>query len=162
LSDVTNTWGRRPIPPEVAERAITRYVPNPNGCHISTYSVASHGYAQIGWTVDEVREDGRRIIVGTTAHRAAWVAATGEQIPPGLVVDHTCHNRQCVNPEHLRLLTNEENADTSSVPKRPVEVTDRECATCGSRIVRGSAGEYYCRNCTNRRLRERRRSRTVA
>ena len=37
------------IPSRVAERAATRYVEDENGCFISTYSTASHGYAQIGW-----------------------------------------------------------------------------------------------------------------
>lgn len=42
------------------------------------------------------------------AHRAAWEAAYGA-IPDGLTVDHLCFNPGCVNPEHLRLLTADEN-----------------------------------------------------
>jgi len=97
--------GQIQIPRHVALRAFIRFTPDANGCHISTYSVASHGYAQIGW-----QDNGRRIV--TTAHRAAWVAAHG-QIPVGLTVDHQCRTRQCVNPAHLRLLTNFENARRS-------------------------------------------------
>lgn len=38
------------IPDAVAQRALARFVFDPvTGCHVSTYSVASHGYAQIGW-----------------------------------------------------------------------------------------------------------------
>lgn len=38
------------IPPRVAARAAARcIVDDVTGCWISTYSVASHGYAQIGW-----------------------------------------------------------------------------------------------------------------
>lgn len=37
------------IPDRVAERAATKYETSEDGCWISTYSVASHGYAQIGW-----------------------------------------------------------------------------------------------------------------
>lgn len=94
--------GQIEIPRHVALRAFVRFTPNESGCHISTYSVASHGYAQIGWT-----SDGRAIV--TTAHRAAWVAAEG-QIPEGLTVDHQCRTKRCVNPAHLRLLSNFENA----------------------------------------------------
>jgi hypothetical protein len=55
------------------------------------------------------------------AHRYAYELAIGP-IPPGLVVDHTCHgrdktcrggptcrHRRCVNPAHLEAVTNEEN-----------------------------------------------------
>lgn len=57
-------------------------------------------------------------------HRGAWIKAYGE-IPKGFVVDHVCHNeavergeceggitcihRACINPEHLRLVTQQEN-----------------------------------------------------
>lgn len=37
------------IPDRVANRAATKYETSEGGCWISTYSVASHGYAQIGW-----------------------------------------------------------------------------------------------------------------
>ena len=91
------------IPERVAERAATRFVENEAGCFISAYSVASHGYAQVGW-----QERGYRQMV--TAHRAAWVHANGQQIPEGMTIDHLCKERRCVNPAHLRLLSNFENA----------------------------------------------------
>lgn len=92
------------IPYRVAERAATRYECNEaTGCHISTYSVGSHGYAQIGWS-----NCGKNY--ATTAHRAAWVHTHG-QIEDDVTVDHeVCRNPRCVNIEHLRLLTNHENA----------------------------------------------------
>lgn len=44
-----------------------------------------------------------------TAHRVAYVVATGEDIPVGMVLDHACRNRRCVNPDHLRIVTNRQN-----------------------------------------------------
>jgi hypothetical protein len=44
----------------------------------------------------------------TKAHRAAWIKAKGE-IPEGMVIDHMCGNRGCVNVEHLRVVTQREN-----------------------------------------------------
>lgn len=43
------------------------------------------------------------------AHRYAWESANGP-IPDGLTVDHRCYSPTCVNPGHMRLLTNSENA----------------------------------------------------
>lgn len=39
------------------------------------------------------------------AHRAAWFRKNGP-IPDGMVIHHECGNRQCVNVDHLRCLTN--------------------------------------------------------
>jgi len=44
----------------------------------------------------------------TTAHRYAYESLRGE-IPEGIVVDHLCRNRGCVNPDHLEGVTNDEN-----------------------------------------------------
>lgn len=44
----------------------------------------------------------------TLAHRWAYQQANGP-IPEGMTVDHLCFNPRCVNPDHLRLLTADEN-----------------------------------------------------
>ncbi|AOQ28540.1 HNH endonuclease [Mycobacterium phage WillSterrel] len=95
------------IPERVAKRAYDAWEADDDGCYISTYSTGSHGYSQIGWNAD-----GRRF--GTTGHRAAWVYVNG-QIPEGMTIDHlpTC-DRRCVNVDHLRMISNYENARRTS------------------------------------------------
>lgn len=99
-------WNSVPVPERVAQRAYERVEVDENGCWISTYSVASHGYAQIGW-----QKDGKTHMV--LAHRAAWVHVNG-QMPLGMTLDHLCKAKRCVNPEHLRMLPNYENARRTS------------------------------------------------
>jgi hypothetical protein len=42
------------------------------------------------------------------AHRFAWTTLMGE-IPAHMEIDHRCRNRKCVNPDHLEVVTKEEN-----------------------------------------------------
>lgn len=42
------------------------------------------------------------------AHRVAFAEA-GNELIPGLVLDHLCRNRACINPDHLEQVTNREN-----------------------------------------------------
>lgn len=44
----------------------------------------------------------------TKAHRFAYELLVGH-IPDGLVIDHLCRNRSCVNPDHMEPVTNDEN-----------------------------------------------------
>jgi hypothetical protein len=138
------------IPEHVARRVVTNVTAGDAGCVISNYSTGSHGYAQIGWHQD----DGRR--VATTAHRVAWVAHTGEQIPEGMTVDHICRVRTCVNPEHLRLLTNAENARDNGQVR--VNKPTGAIWACGHAAIRRASGALYCRECNNERRRMHRRA----
>lgn len=127
------------IPERVAKRAYERATVDENGCWISTYSVASHGYAQIGW-----QEGGGRWVV--TAHRASWVHVHG-QIPPGMTIDHTCRVRRCVNPDHLRLMSNVQNArDGGGHHKQKPVPTEAKCSR-GHVVLSYSSGAKHCREC---------------
>lgn len=143
------------IPAAAAERAATRYeVDESTGCWISTYSRASHGYAQVGWSEKTLTARNRM----TTAHRAAWVHHSGKQIPEGMTVDHMCKNRPCVNPGHLRLLTNFENARRTSDRDWPL---GRCINGHPNSELREFSGRLHCRIC-EAKWREDHRGRTAA
>ena len=51
------------------------------------------------------------------AHRVAYEMAVGP-VPAKTDLDHTCHDRACVNPSHLRLTTRKQNLENhSGAPK---------------------------------------------
>lgn len=59
------------------------------------------GYGRIHYT-----ENGEYL--RTLAHRFSYKYLIGE-VPVGLVLDHLCNNRLCVNPYHLKITTHREN-----------------------------------------------------
>lgn len=95
-------YANRPIPAEAAEKYATRYTVDESGCWITDFALGPNGYATANWRVE-----GQSWSTGV--HRAAWTHHNGP-IPDGMTVDHTCWTRACVNPAHLRLLTNAQNA----------------------------------------------------
>ena len=50
-------------------------------------------------------------------HRYVWARENGP-IPAGMEIDHTCWNRACVNPDHLRLTTRKQNTENLSGPRK--------------------------------------------
>lgn len=126
------------IPERVKIRAAAKYVIDPErGCHISTYSVGSHGYAQIGWN-DEGRT--RMMLV----HRVIWMSHYGD-IEPGMTVDHMCKQRKCCNVHHLRLLTNYENGRRTNGRDWPLG----QCVNGhpNSNLQTRASGKRFCALC---------------
>lgn len=56
------------------------------------------------------------------AHRLAWELTRGP-IPDGIIVMHACDNPPCVNPDHLRLGTNQDNSNDATERGRMGKLT---------------------------------------
>jgi HNH endonuclease len=89
----------------------------------------------------------------TSPHRFIWTYLNGE-IPTEQEVDHICRNRSCTNPEHLRLVSHEEN---QSFLKK--EVCKYGHLLNGENLHINSQGKRVCKKCrsinTNRSLSKR-------
>jgi hypothetical protein len=58
-----------------------------------------------------------------SAHKKAYVLAKGS-VPAGLVVRHTCHNKICINPDHLILGTQQDNINDKLAAGREARGSD--------------------------------------
>jgi hypothetical protein len=85
-------------PPRPESERFWEKVEKSDGCWLWTAQIGSNGYGRFS-----SRSDGPRL-----AHRVAYELVIGE-IPAGLVIDHLCRNRACVNPHHMEPVTIGEN-----------------------------------------------------
>jgi hypothetical protein len=89
---------------------LNNYKVNDRGCWIWQGSIGRHGYGQIKWKNKS-----------TVAHRVIYEIYKGI-IPEGLILDHLCSVKSCVNPDHLEAVTFSQNSQRA---------WDRNhCATC--------------------------------
>jgi hypothetical protein len=90
--------------PDVRRRIIAnleKHSERSGECLLWTGRTSSDGYSRLWLTVD-----GRALSIN--AYRAAWIVHRGI-IPEGLVLDHLCRNRLCINLDHLEIVTNRTN-----------------------------------------------------
>ncbi|MGC0251548.1 HNH endonuclease signature motif containing protein [Pseudactinotalea sp. Z1748] len=78
------------------------------------------GYGQIGISTGA----GRQRTMG--AHRVSYEAFVGP-IPDGLVIDHLCRVRECVNPDHLDVVKQRENIMRSPIALGALNAAKTHC-----------------------------------
>lgn len=141
-------------PYEVAEWLLSSAVEGPGGCLTSSLTTTSGG----GYAT--VRLNGRMI----GAHRLIHEVMVGA-IPPGMVVDHECHDpqtcpggmscphRACINPEHLIAKAPAANLAPARVSRRHQdECINGHSFTPENTHVDGK-GRRHCRACHTERQR---------
>lgn len=74
---------------------------NQDECMLYALQTTKQGYAKRNLKIDGKWRN-------ATLHREMYIALVGE-IPEGLVLDHLCRNRSCINPDHLEPVTDGEN-----------------------------------------------------
>lgn len=120
-----------------------------SGCSIWTGAPSLKGYGRI--TID------RRAL---KAHRLIASLVYGK-VPAGMVVDHLCRNRLCVNPKHLEIVTNQVNVQRGLLNsgRPPRSSCNAGHAYSEDTVCYRSNGLYLtrrCRVCILHRQRERR------
>lgn len=85
-------------------------------------------------------------------HRYSWTSLVGV-IPEGLTIDHLCHVRHCVNPDHLEVVTLQENIRRRRFNggglygRQKTECLRGHAYTPGNTYRNPTTGRRYCREC---------------
>jgi hypothetical protein len=139
-----------PLPREITEKDQARFwskvaLPNEQGCMSWLDRPTRGGYGKL-----HIGGRGGRVIY---AHRISYVLAYGP-IPEGLVIDHLCRRRACVNAVHLEAVTQRENllrgtgtaainaAKTHCPAGHPYDEVNTYRSPCGTRGCRACKRDW--------------------
>ena len=128
----------RPAGPEYA-------IDEATGCWVWLRALSS-GYG-VGWDPELGRD---------YAHRLYYRRLVGA-IPDGLVIDHLCRRRSCVNPAHMEVITNGENVlrgEGASARAARASHCKRGHLLSGENLYLSPDGRRGCLTCRRRATRE--------
>lgn len=106
-------WKAMPL----QQRVEAFFTPEPNsGCWLWHGTIDGAGYGRL-----------KRSGLGTDkAHRIVWTLHRGP-IQQGLVIDHICRVKSCVNPDHLRVVTRQQNTIENSMSGPALNAAKTHC-----------------------------------
>ena len=91
------------------------------------------------------------------AHRYFFEFWNSTRIPPGMVIDHLCNRKRCVNPAHMRITTNRENILRSPHSPSAINARRTECKNghplSGDNLRIRPNGRRRCLACERLRMR---------
>lgn len=147
---MTNSVGRAPSG-QAADPLFWAKVDQGGACWVWQGARDRYGYGVIS------RGDKTR-----RAHRHSFALAGGHLIA-GFVIDHKCRNRACVNPAHLRQISNRQNLLESPGTYAGKAVAKTHCKRShplsGGNLRRNVSGSRRCKACDALWLREYRKER---
>lgn len=114
---------------------------NQDGCQLWLAATGTKGYGHFGVS-------GRGMV---SAHRVAYVLANNEDIPAGRFLDHVCRVRRCVNPQHLRVVTNQENLLAQGSQHWARTKADQELCSRGHPLTEANLLTYQAQRARPRR-----------
>ncbi len=98
------------LPARIAAKIL---VDQETGCWLWTGATDGSGYGRAYWQGQRPR-----------AHRLTYELLLSP-VPDGLVLDHLCRNRACVNPAHLEPVTHAENCRRAGITQRQFSDAER-------------------------------------
>jgi hypothetical protein len=141
---------RRSWRPETRRAKFWARVNKTDACWLWTGAISTEGYGRITW---DYRNTG--------AHRVSYQELVGP-IPDGLMLDHLCRVRHCVNPAHLEPVTNAENTIRGIAARPPSEVCRNGHRRTPENTRRDRAGWLDCLDCRKTRRRRMRARKKAA
>lgn len=124
------------------ERVRSKLIADANGCLLWWGAVNAGGYGI-------VRIAKQTVLV----HRFVKAEAIGRALADDEICDHTCRNRRCANPAHVRVVDRRTNAIDNSLSQSAIHAKKPVCPRCGGEYT-VCPGKRRCDACTKTRRRE--------